>query len=195
MNEKGTVGVASYGALATATASNSNPALHPITPGDTVTTNTSTSPDICGECGRPHYRKRERMPLDHAVQTVEGILVGRLDDLYHQWIQGDGGRFGLAEDDLLELLQSLQITLFPTAFGAGEPYTPDVNGRMDVPPIGLFKRRPTEVIFARHVIEQERATAAGRMKLPDGAAVFNDNDLAVLRVRRGQRESRVALVK
>lgn len=162
-----------------------------------MTTNTSTTPALCGECGRPHYRKRERMPLDHAVQTIEGILISRLDDLFAEWVDGDGEKFGLTCSEWIELFQSIQLKLFPHAFDDGDDYETDPAGRMDIPPRkdGLVLKRPTAAILAHHLIQQERATAAGRMQMPNGNTVFTDEDLLVLRGRRGRRENRVALVK
>lgn len=156
----------------------------------------------CAERARP----RHTMPLDHAVQTVEAIMIQRLDDRLERverivldvaadYLEEEGHARTIA----IRVIQELQDALFPGAFDDGPQYVPDPAGRMCVPdnPLGLVPRRSTTCILARHLLKGRESPAAAltvATKDTGGnrvvAPVFTDADLAELGRRQELRGSR-----
>lgn len=139
----------------------------------------------CPEClKRATPKPRSVMPLTHAVETVRGILIDRLDDLCAHWLDNEGKHFHLTYDQWIELFQSLQLKFFPDEMGDGDPYTPCPSARMDVPPLigGLVPKLPTVAIYAKY-LQAGKQSPAAELKMPDGSPVFNDKDL----IRLGER--------
>lgn len=137
------------------------------------------------------------MPLDHAVETVRGILISRLDDLAASWVDSEREKHGLTAAAWLDVFQSLQLALFPEEFGDAPEYQPDAGGRMDVPPPqGLVPRRPQVAIYARHLLEKGRESPAAALTMETTdkngdrvtVPVFSDADLVVLAQRQEGRE-------
>ncbi len=150
---------------------------------------------LCVKCHKKRSMRsnpRSVMPLGHAVETAEAILIKRLDDLYLQWVEQSAPKFNLTNSDLIQLLQELQLTFFPSAFDDGEKYEPNAGERMNVPPLSLFARRPAESPVVRLIVESERAKAVGRLRMTDGKVVLTDSDLARLAERRERRGERHA---
>jgi hypothetical protein len=154
-----------------------------------------TPPAVCSECGRPHFKPRERMPASHALETVQAILIRRLDDrleavanLVHEHL-ADHADVDACERLAIRLVQDLQLTFFRSAFEDGEAYQPDPAGRMGRLP-EFIPRVPMLSVFARHLLQEERAKAAGQMKTTDGTPVFSDGELVRMKERREKREAR-----
>jgi hypothetical protein len=139
------------------------------------------------------------MPVSHALETIQGVLIDRLDGrleavaaLVHEHLT-DHMDADACERLAIKLIQDLQVTFFPSAFGYGEQYQPDPAGRMERVADWL-PRVPMLSIYARHLIEAEREKAAGKLRMPDGSALLADADLVRLASRREARESRAVAV-
>jgi hypothetical protein len=137
------------------------------------------------------------MPLDHAIETVRGILIDRLDGSLGELTRialHEAGEFvtdrGTAESLAVRFVQAAQAALFPEEFGDGPEYTPDPAGRMDVPtnPLGLVPRLPTIAIYCRHLLEKGNQSPVNA-SLP---GLFTDSDLERLGGRIERREGRTA---
>jgi hypothetical protein len=151
---------------------------------------------LCGVSPPAPPKPRSVMPVGHAVETVRGILIDRLDgalgDLTRIAFEEACGLIedqGTAESLAVRFVQRAQERLFPEEFGDGPEYTPDPSARMDVPPnpVGLVPRLPTMAIYARHLLEQGRQSPAASLSLPDGSPVFGDADLVRLAERQQRR--------
>lgn len=158
-----------------------------------------TPPAVCSECGRPHFKLRERMPASHALETVLAILIRRLDDRLEAVAElvrehlTDYMDVDACERLAIRLVQDLQLTFFRSAFEDGEAYQPDPAGRMGRLP-EFIPRVPMLSVFARHLLQEEREKAAGQLRMKDGSAVFTDADLVRLAERRETREGRAVAV-
>jgi hypothetical protein len=135
------------------------------------------------------------MPVSHALETIQGVLIDRLDgrleavaDLVHEHLS-DHADADTCERLAVRIIQDLQVLFFPHAFGDGEPYQPDPDGRMEKVP-DWIPRLPTLSIYARELVAQEREKAAGKLTMPDGSAMLTDADLVRLAERREAREGR-----
>lgn len=136
------------------------------------------------------------MPLGHALQTVQGIFIDRLDamtdDIARIVWEEIGERFECdkqaAANVAGRLVDALNYRFFPEAYDDGEPYTPDPAGRMDVPVnhVGLIPRTPTVAILAKHLLEVGKQSPVCQ-SLP---GVFTDAELARLGERIGRRAGR-----
>ena len=155
---------------------------------------------VCQRCRASLPKKpRSTMPVTHAVETVRGILIDRLDgalaDLTRIALE-EAGEYvtdsGTAEHIAIRFIQAAQVRLFPEEFGDAPPYTPDPAARMDLPanPLGLVPRLPTMAIYARHLLEVGKQSPAASLTTADGKPVFNDADLARLGERITARNSR-----
>lgn len=155
---------------------------------------------LCSSCKKKLPKKpRSTMPIGHALQTVQGIFIDRLDAMTEDIarIVGDevGRRWDADPRQLAScagrIIDALNYRFFPEAYADGETYIPDPAGRMDAPvnPIGLIPRTPTVAILARHLLELGKQSPVSS-SLP---GVFSDADLARLgeRIERrgGQRSA------
>lgn len=147
---------------------------------------------LCPRCAAAVPPKpRTVMPAGHAVETVRGILIDRLDaalpdverivfEEAAEFVPEVRVRHRLA----IRIIQAAQARLFPEEFGDGPAYTPDPAGRMAVPPhperVGLVPRLPTVAIYARHLLAVGRQSPAAGLTMPDGEPVFTDADLCRL---------------
>ncbi len=150
----------------------------------------------CRLCGAVPPKPRSVMPLTHALETVQGILIDRLDSMTDDIARIIGDEV----TDLLDVpppvlariagrvIDGLNYRFFPEAYEDGEPYTPDPAGRMALPvnPVGLIPPRPTIAILARHLIEKGKASPANA-SLP---GLFTDAELERLGQRIERREGR-----
>jgi hypothetical protein len=148
----------------------------------------------------PKRKPRPKMPLTHALETVQGVMIARLDAMAYDIakIVGDEVREEVeCEQAVLariagRIVNALNYRFFPEAYEDGEPYTPDPAGRMDdvpVQPLGLVPKRPTIAILAAHLLRGQQSAAA-ELALPDGQPLFTESDLA----RLGERQARRARV-
>lgn len=94
---------------------------------------------LCSACKAKLPKKpRSVMPVGHAFQTVQGILIDRLDSLTDDIarIVGDevGRRWDADPRQLAScagrIIDALNYRFFPEAYEDGEQYTPDPAGRM-----------------------------------------------------------------
>lgn len=142
---------------------------------------------LCQACKAKLPKKpRSVMPVGHAFQTVQGILIKRLDSLTDDIARIVGEEVGRRWDaDPRQLascagriIDAINYRFFPEAYEDGEQYTPDPSGRVDVPPneIGLVPRLPTIAIYARHLLDLGRQSPVCE-SLP---GVFSDGELARL---------------
>jgi hypothetical protein len=153
---------------------------------------------LCGVSPPQPPKPRSVMPLDHAVETVRGILIDRLDRALGELTRialHEAGEFiddhGTAESLAVRFVQAAQAALFPEEFGPGPVYTPDPAGRMDgvpVNPLGLVPRLPTVAIYCRHLLEKGKRSPVNS-SLP---GLFSDADLERLAGRIERREGRTA---
>lgn len=148
----------------------------------------------CRLCGARPPKPRSVMPLTHAMETVQGILIDRLDSTVDDLVQ-------IITDEAAEHIDNARIVqriagriidainwrLFPDAYQDGEPYTPDPAGRIDTVPAftGLVPRLPTMAIYAKHLLEVGQRSPAVQ-SLP---GVFTQSDLIRLGERIGRREA------
>jgi hypothetical protein len=156
---------------------------------------------LCSQCKKKLPKKpRSTMPIGHALQTVQGIFIDRLDamtpDIARIIADEVGERLECDHRVIVSIagrvVDALNYRFFPEAYADGEPYTPDPAGRMDVPvqPIGLIPPRPTVAILAKHLLALGQQSPAASLTTPDGQPLFTDADLERLggRIeRRGQR--------
>ena len=149
---------------------------------------------LCAMCAKSVPPKpRSVMPLTHAIETVQGILISRLDSMSDDIARIVAEEVGEHADCpprvylaiAGRLIDALNWRFFPEAYEDGEPYTPDPAGRMDVPtnPVGLIPRRPTIAIYARHLLEVGRSSPAAALRADDGKPLLNEAEL----VRLGER--------
>ena len=137
------------------------------------------------------------MPLDHAVETVRGMLIDRLDahlgEMTRVALKCAGEYipdFGTAESLAVRWVQAAQAALFPEEFGPGPEYTPDPAGRVmsEQPPpvvLGLVPRHPLTAVYARYLIAGKESRAA-KLVGKDGKPVLSDAEL----IRLGERIER-----
>ncbi len=151
---------------------------------------------LCGLDKPTPPKPRSVMPLTHALETVQGLMIDRLDS-HLAAVTGivikhaaDHMEPADAESVAVTIIQDLQMLFFPDAFD-GPAYTPDPNERMDVPvnPVGLVPRHPLVAVYARHLLEAGKQSPAASLTMPDGSAVFSDAELARLGERISRREA------
>lgn len=156
---------------------------------------------LCTQCKKKLPKKpRSQMPLGHALQTVQGIFIDRLDSMTDDIarIVGDevGRRWDADPRQLAScagrIIDGINYLFFPEAYEDGPEYVPDPAGRMDIPPcaIGLIPRLPTVAILARHLLEKGKQSPAAGLTGTDGTPVFTDADLARLGERMERLEQR-----
>lgn len=155
---------------------------------------------VCTNCkSRMPPKLRSRMPITHAIETISGTMINRLDSALDDITEAAVDVMGdyiptraEAEKLAVKWVQIVQARLFPEEFGTGPAYTPDPNGRMDVPPnpLGLVPRLPTVSIYARHLLEKGKQSPAAGMTTPDGKAMFSDAELVRLAERQEKRSAR-----
>lgn len=160
------------------------------------------NPRLCGRCQKRESQAsnpRQRMSRTHALEVVRSILIQRLDDRLSELtaialaVAADHiPDVGTAESLAVAYIQRTQLALFPEEFGPGPVYVPDPAGRMDAVPSGLVPKLSTVAIYAHALLAEERAKAAGKLKMPDGSEVLSDTDLLRLRDRRAARERKHA---
>lgn len=139
------------------------------------------------------------MPLSHAVETVRGILIGRLDDTLEDLetialeVAGDDvPDLGVRQTLAIRFIQAVQLRLFPEEFSDGPEYTPDPAGRMDDVPVnrvGLVPALPTVAILAKHLLAGQQSPAAA-LTIPSGEKVLTKGDLIVLGERMERRAAK-----
>lgn len=149
-------------------------------------------------------RKKPVMGSGHDFQTVQGIMIDRLDSMVDdicRIVADEVGQSIEVEPAVLSrvagrVVDAINYRFFPEAYEDGEPYTPDPAGRMDsvpVNPVGLIPRLPTLSILAAH-LERGRKSPAAKLSMPDGSRVFSDRDLNLLGQRIEMREGRSAAI-
>ena len=157
---------------------------------------------VCGRCaGVVKPKLRSVMPLDHALETVRGVLIDRLDGalgeltrLALEECSEYVPDFGTAEALAVRLVQAAQAALFPEEFGPGPEYVPDPAGRVmsEQPPpvvLGLVPRHPLTAVYARYLIAGKESPAA-KLVGQDGKTVLSEAELIRLGERIEKRNGR-----